>query len=204
MAITRRQKQVYDFIAEFVQHNGYSPSFEEIGEGLGLNSLATVHKHISNLEKKGLLKRDFNRSRSIDVLPPKGRMKQAIIASDALPLVGRIAAGSPIEAISNPETISLADFSRSREVYVLEVRGQSMQDEHIVDGDFVLVEKTSTAHNGEIVVALVNGSDATLKRFYKEGDKIRLQPANSTMAPIMVPAAQVAIQGRVIGVLRKY
>jgi repressor LexA len=204
MAITKRQRQVYDFIAEFVQNNGYSPSFEEIGEGLGLNSLATVHKHISNLEKKGLLKRDFNRSRSIDVLPMRGRMKQAIIASDALPLVGRIAAGQPIEAIQNPETISLADFSRSREVYVLEVRGDSMQDEHIVNGDYVLVEKAATSHNGEIVVALVNGCDATLKRFYKEGDKVRLQPANATMAPIIVPAAQVAIQGRVIGVLRKY
>ncbi len=204
MAITKRQRQVYDFIAEFVQKNGYSPSFEEIGEGLGLNSLATVHKHISNLEKKGLLKRDFNRSRSIDVLPMKARMKQAVIASDSLPLVGRIAAGQPIEAIQTPETISLADFSRSREVYVLEVRGESMQDEHIVNGDFVMVEKTSTAHNGEIVVALINGCDATLKRFYKEGDKVRLQPANATMAPIIVPAAQVAVQGRVIGVLRKY
>lgn len=204
MAITRRQRQVYDFIADFVQRNGYSPSFEEIGAGLGLNSLATVHKHISNLEKKGLLRRGFNRSRSIDVLPPKGKLKQAIIAGDVLPLVGRIAAGSPIEAVANPETISLADFSRSREVFVLEVRGDSMQDEHIVSGDFVLVEKASTAHNGEIVVALINGSDATLKRFYKEGDQIRLQPANASMAPIMLPAAQVAIQGRVIGVLRKY
>jgi len=204
MAITRRQRQVYDFIAEFVQKNGYSPSFEEIGEGLSLNSLATVHKHISNLEKKGLLKRDFNRSRSIDVIPLRGRMKQAIVSSDSLPLVGRIAAGQPIEAVETPATISLADFSRSRDVFVLEVRGDSMQDEHIVNGDYVLVEKTPSAHNGEIVVALVNGSDATLKRFYKEGEQVRLQPANATMAPIMVPAAQVAIQGRVIGVLRKY
>ena len=204
MAITRRQRQVYDFIADFVSKNGYSPSFEEIGEGLGLNSLATVHKHLSNLEKKGLLKRDFNRSRSIDVVPLRGRMKQAIVGSDALPLVGRIAAGSPIEAIANPETISLADFSRSHEVFVLEVRGDSMQDEHIVNGDYVLVEKAQTAHNGEIVVALVNGSDATLKRFYKEGSQVRLQPANASMAPIVVPADRVAIQGRVIGVLRKY
>ncbi len=204
MAITRRQRQVYDFIAEFVSKNGYSPSFEEIGEGLGLNSLATVHKHLSNLEKKGLLKRDFNRSRSIDIVPLKGRVKQATIANDALPLVGRIAAGSPIEAIANPETISLADFSRSRDVFVLEVRGDSMRDDHIVNGDYVLIEKTQTAHNGEIVVALVNGSDATLKRFYREGTQVRLQPANSTMSPIIVPADQVSIQGRVIGVLRKY
>lgn len=204
MALTKRQKQVYDFIAEFVQANGYSPSFEEIGEGLGLHSLATVHKHISNLEKKGLLKRDFNRSRSIDVLPPRGRMKQAVATGPVLPLLGRIAAGKPIEAPENPETISLGDFTGSKDVFVLEVRGDSMQDEHIVDGDYVLVEKAVTAHNGEIVVALVNGSDSTLKRFYKEGASIRLQPSNAAMAPIIVPATNVAIQGRVIGVLRKY
>jgi repressor LexA len=204
MALTKRQKQVYDFIAEFVQSNGYSPSFEEIGEGLGLHSLATVHKHISNLEKKGLLKRDFNRSRSIDILPPRGRMKQVIATGPVLPLLGRIAAGRPIEAPENPETISLGDFTGSKDVFVLEVRGDSMQDEHIVDGDYVLVEKAATAHNGEIVVALINGSDTTLKRFYKEGSAIRLQPSNAAMQPIVVPASNVAIQGRVIGVLRKY
>src|SRR5256884_8435812 len=200
MAITRRQRQVYDYISDFVQRNGYSPSFEEIGEGMGLSSLATVHKHISNLEKKGLLTRDYNRSRSIDLLPPKGRLKQAMAVNTTmvLPLLGRIAAGQPIEAIQNAETISLADFVRSKEVFVLEVRGDSMQDEHILDGDYVLVEKTKTAHNGEIVVALVNGSDATLKRFYREGDNIRLQPSKVAMKPIMVPAADVEIQGRVI------
>jgi repressor LexA len=206
MAITKRQREVYDFISEFVQRNGYSPSFEEIGEGLGLSSLATVHKHISNLEKKGLLSRDYNRSRSIDLLPPKGRMKQAMAVNTGvvLPLLGRIAAGQPIEAIERPETISLADFVRSKDVFVLEVRGESMQDEHILDGDYVLVEKTKIAHNGDIVVALVDGSDATLKRFYREGDKVRLQPSNARMKPIMVPAADVEVQGRVIGVLRKY
>ena|SRR5262249_28013341 len=206
MAITRRQRQVYDFISEFVQKNGYSPSFEEIGRGLELSSLATVHKHISNLEKKGLLTRDYNRSRSIDLLPPRGRLKQAMSVNTGvvLPLVGRIAAGQPIEAVENPETISLADFVRSKEVFVLEVRGSSMQDEAILDGDYVLVEKTKVAHNGDIIVALVEGSDATLKRFYQEGDKIRLQPSNATMKPIIVPAASVQIQGRVIGVLRKY
>jgi repressor LexA len=206
MAITKRQRQVYDFSAEFVQQKQYSPSFEEIGEGLGLSSLATVHKHVSNLEKKGLLSRDYNRSRSIDLLPPKGRLKQSMSVNTGmvLPLVGRIAAGQPIEAIERPETISLADFTRSKDVFVLEVRGESMQDEHIVDGDYVLVEKTKIAHNGDIVVALVEGSDATLKRFYREGDKIRLQPSNAKMKPIIVPAADVQIQGRVIGVLRKY
>ncbi len=206
MAITKRQRQVYDFIADFVQKNQYSPSFEEIGDGLGLSSLATVHKHISNLEKKGLLSRDYNRSRSIDLLPPKGRLKQAMSVNTGmvLPLVGRIAAGQPIEAIERPETISLADFTRSKDVFVLEVRGESMQDEHILDGDYVLIEKTKLAHKGDIVVALVEGTDATLKRFYREGDKIRLQPSNAKMKPIIVPAAAVEIQGRVIGVLRKY
>jgi repressor LexA len=206
MAITRRQRQVYDFISEFVQKNQYSPSFEEIGAGLGLSSLATVHKHISNLEKKGLLSRDYNRSRSIDLLPPKGRLKQAMSVNTGmvLPLLGRIAAGQPIEAIERPETISLADFVRSKDVFVLEVRGDSMQDEHILDGDYVLVEKTKIARNGEIVVALVEGTDATLKRLHREGDKIRLQPSNAKMKPIIVPARDVEVQGRVIGVLRKY
>lgn len=206
MAITRRQRQLYDFISEFVQKNGYSPSFDEIREGMGLNSLATVHKHVTNLEQKGLLTRDYNRSRSIDLLPPKGRLKQSMSVNTAviLPLAGRIAAGQPIEAVENPETISLADFVRNKEVFVLEVRGDSMQDEHILNGDYVLVEKAKTAHNGDIVVALVKGSDATLKRFYREGDDIRLQPSNVNMQPIIVPAAAVEVQGRVIGVLRKY
>jgi repressor LexA len=206
MAITRRQRQVYDFIADFVQKNGYSPSYDEIRVGLDLNSLATVHKHITNLEKKGLLRRDYNRSRSIDLLQPKGRLKQAMSISNhmVLPLVGRIAAGQPIEAVENPETISLADFVRSKEVFVLEVRGESMQDEHILSGDYVLVEKTKSAHNGDIVVALVQGSEATLKRLYREGDNVRLQPSNASMQPLIVPAAAVEVQGRVIGVLRKY
>ena len=206
MAITKRQREVYDFISGFVQKRGFCPSFQEIGDGMGLSSLATVHKHITNLQKKGLLTRDYNRSRSIDLLPPKGRLKQAMSVNTTmvLPLMGRIAAGQPIEAVENPETISLADFVRSKEVFVLEVRGDSMQDEHILSGDYVLVEKTKTAHNGDIVVALVEGSDATLKRFYREGDNIRLQPSNVNMQPIIVPAAVVDIQGRVIGVLRKY
>ena len=206
MAITRRQRQVYDFISRFVTEKGYSPSFEEIGGGLGLNSLATVHKHITNLEKKGLLTRDYNRSRSIDLLPPKGKLKQSMAVNSmmALPLLGRIAAGQPIEALQNPDTISLADFVQSRDVFVLEVGGDSMQDEGILDGDYVLVEKTKVAHNGDIVVALVEGSETTLKRFYKEGDNIRLQPSNANMDPIIRHASVVQIQGRVIGVLRKY
>src|SRR5437879_12710526 len=121
-----------------------------------------------------------------------------------LPLMGRIAAGQPIEAVENPETISLADFVRSKEVFVLEVRDDSMQDEAILDGNYVLVEKAKTAHNGDIVVALVESTDATLKRFYREGDSIRLQPSNVNMKPIDVPVASVDVQGREIGVLRQY
>jgi len=206
MAITKRQREVYDFIHDFVTQHGYSPSFEEIGTGLNLSSLATVHKHISNLERKGLLKRDYNRSRSIDLLPPRGlfRKQPRLAAEFALPLLGRIAAGQPIEAVQQGETISLGDVTRSKDVFVLQVKGQSMKDEHIVDGDFVLIEKANSARDGEIVVALVDGYDATLKRLYREGAKIRLQPANSEMDPIVVPAKSVQVQGRVIGVLRKY
>ncbi|MFI5110056.1 MAG: transcriptional repressor LexA, partial [Terriglobales bacterium] len=171
MAITKRQREIYDFIARFVAEHGYSPSFEEIGEGTDLSSLATVHKHVTNLEKKGLLKRDYNRSRSIDVLPPRGALKKSMeVAASAameLPLMGRIAAGRPVEALQNPETISLADFTRSKDVFVLQVKGDSMQDEAILDGDYILVEKTSAVRNGEIVVALVDGMESTLKRIFK-------------------------------------
>ncbi|HEX2331187.1 MAG TPA: transcriptional repressor LexA [Candidatus Angelobacter sp.] len=208
MAITKRQREVYDYIHDFVVKNGYSPSFEEIGQGLGLSSLATVHKHVTNLEKKGLLKRDYNRSRSIDVLPIRGLFRRAPQKSTggdiSLPLMGRIAAGQPIEAVENPESISLGDITRSKDVFVLQVKGESMKDEHIVDGDYVLVEKGNTARDGEIVVALVEGSDATLKRIFKEGANVRLQPSNAAMKPIMAPAKAVQVQGRVIGVLRKY
>ena|SRR5579872_5169404 len=208
MAITKRQRQVYDFIGDFVRQKGYSPSFDEICKGMGLSSLATVHKHVCNLEKKGLLRRDFNRSRSIDLLPARGMLRRAPSKSPAqdvtLPLLGRIAAGQPIEAIQQPESISLGDITRSKDVFVLQVKGESMKDEHIVDGDYVLVEKANDARDGEIVVALVENSDATLKRIYREGPKVRLQPSNSAMAPIIVPAKSVRVQGKVIGVLRKY
>ena len=200
MAITRRQKEVIDFLSGFTSKNGYSPSYEEIASGLGLNSLATVHKHVTNLQNKGLLQRAHNRSRSIDVLPQRSSKKSA----ERLPLLGRIAASKPVEAIETAESISLGDVIGTREVYALEVRGDSMRDEHIVSGDYVLVERTRTAREGEIVVALVDGTDATLKRFYKEGNLIRLQPSNTEMAPIYAPAASVSIQGKVLGLLRKY
>jgi repressor LexA len=208
MALTKRQRQMYDFIAEFVENNGYSPSFEEIGTAMGLSSLATVHKHINNLETKKYLRRDYNRSRSIDVLPlPDGipsRARPVTVSSVELPLVGRIAAGRPIEQVETPETISLTDFTRAKDVFVLQVMGDSMQDEHIMNGDYVLVEKTQSANEGEIVVALLNGSETTLKRLYHAGKQIRLQPSNATMQPIMVPADSVQVQGRVVAVLRKY
>lgn len=200
MAITRRQKEVLDFLTNFVQQNGYSPSYEEIARGLDLSSLATVHKHITNLQTKGLLQRAHNRSRSIDVLPPRSSKR----AVDRLPLMGRIAAGQPVEAIESAESISLGDIIGNREVFALEVRGESMRDEHIVSGDYVLVERTKTAREGEIIVALIDGTDATLKRFYREGNMIRLQPSNAEMAPIFAPAASVTIQGKVLGILRKY
>lgn len=200
MAVTRRQKEVLDFISGFVQRNGYSPSYEEIARGLSLKSLATVHKHVTNLQNKGLIARAHNRSRSLDVLPPRSRTRTA----DRLPLMGRIAAGLPVEATETAESISLGDIIGNREVFALQVRGESMRDEHIVDGDYVLVERTSTARQGEIIVALVRGAETTLKRFYLEGNMVRLQPSNAEMNPIIVPAAQVAIQGRVLGVLRKY
>jgi len=177
MAVTRRQKEILDFLESFVARNGYSPSFEEIARGMGLKSLATVHKHITNLEKKGMLDRVHNRSRSIDVLPPGSRTRSSL----KLPLAGRIAAGLPVESLESPETISLHDVVGNRDVFALEVRGDSMRDEHIIDGDYVLVERTRTARNGEIVVALVHGSETTLKRFFPEGSLIRLQPHHAAL-----------------------
>lgn len=200
MAITRRQKEVLSFISGFTQRNGYSPSYEEIAHGLDLRSLATVHKHITNLHKKGLLQRTQNRSRSIDIVPPRAKTGPG----ERLPLAGRIAAGVPVETTETSESISLGDIIGNRDAFALQVRGESMRDEHILDGDYVLVERTSTAQEGEIVVALVRGAETTLKRYYSEGSVVRLQPSNSEMDPIYVPASQVAIQGRVMGVLRRY
>ncbi len=200
MAVTRRQKEVLDFISSFVERNGYSPSFEEIARGLDLKSLATVHKHITNLQNKGALQRGHNRSRSIDVLPQRSRPRSL----DRLPLMGRIVAGLPVEAVQTAESISLSDIVGNRDVFALEVRGDSMRDEHIVDGDYVLVERTRTARDGEIIVALVKGSETTLKRIYVEGPVVRLQPSNAEMEPIYVPAQDVEVQGRVLGMLRRY
>jgi repressor LexA len=207
MALTKRQKEVLDFLVGFLNKRGYSPSFEEIGRSLKLNSLATVHKHITTLERKGFIRRGYNQSRSIEVLQlPKPVREQVLNRHTVeLPLHGRIAAGRPLEAIEEREMVSLGDFARSDRTFVLQVKGNSMIEDHILDGDYVVVEPTQVANPGEIVVALVGEDEATLKRFYREaGGKIRLQPANSDLAPIVVPAADVKIQGRVVGVLRKY
>ena len=203
MAVTRRQKEVLDFIGDFVEKHGYSPSFDEIARGLNLKSLATVHKHVTNLQTKGVLQRGHNRSRSIDVLP-MAHPQRVPPVRDQIPLIGRIVAGLPVEAVQTSESLSLSDIVGNKEVFALTVRGDSMRDEHIVDGDFVLVERTRAARDGEIVVALVRGAESTLKRFYVEGETVRLQPANTEMEPILVPAGQVEVQGRVLGVLRRY
>jgi len=207
MTLTKRQKEVLDFLVTFVNKHGYSPSFEEIGRALRLTSLATVHKHISTLERKGFVRRGYNQSRSIEVTQLPKPIREQLLERHTveLPLAGRIAAGRPLEAVEENETFSLSEFTRSSNSFVLQVKGSSMKDDHILDGDFIVVEPTQVANPGEIVVALIGGEEATLKRFYREaGGKIRLQPANSEMQPILVAADNVKIQGRVIGVLRKY
>ncbi len=207
MVLTKRQKEVLDFLVSFLNKHGYSPSFEEIAKSLKLTSLATVHKHITTLERKGFIRRGYNQSRSIEVMQLPRPVREQVLqrAVVELPLAGRIAAGRPLEAVEEHETISLGDFARSSNSFVLQVKGDSMMDDHILNGDYIVVEQSQVANNGEIVVALVGEGEATLKRFYREsGGKIRLQPANAQMEPIVLPAADVKIQGRVIGVLRKY
>jgi repressor LexA len=204
MALTKRQKEVLDFIAGFVEDNGYSPSYDEIAQALQLASLATVHKHVEALQSRNYLRRSFNQSRSLDVSPEYMKERRGSGGGE-IPLAGRIAAGAPVEAIPGQDTLQFADFTGNGNTFALQVNGESMIEDHICSGDFVLVEKTSQVNDGEIVVALVNNSDATLKRFYLEKDgRVRLQPANSSMAPIYVQAADVQIQGRVLSVLRKY
>ncbi|MEO8098347.1 MAG: transcriptional repressor LexA [Acidobacteriota bacterium] len=208
MALTKRQKDFLNFLAEFLDKRGYSPSYEEIAEGMDLASLATVHKHILALESKQYLKRGFNQSRSLEIAPKyyaEERQHHSVAPTMEIPLLGRIAAGHPVEQMTGHDTVNFADFTGDPNTYALQVRGESMVEDHICDGDFVLVEKTSTVRDGDIVVALVNGSESTLKRFYREaGDRVRLQPANSAMQPIFVAGESVAVQGKVLAVLRKY
>ena len=209
MALTQRQKQVLDFLAQFVDENGYSPSYQEIASGLGLASLATVHKHVLALEMKHYLKRGFNQSRSLDLSPKyqqeERRRRGGGAPSFEIPLAGRIAAGTPVEAVAGRETLNLADYAGDADTFALEVSGDSMIEDHICDGDVVLVERTGKIRDGDIVVALVRGEETTLKRFYRESETTaRLQPANSSMPPILVPMADLQIQGRLLAVLRKY
>jgi repressor LexA len=205
MALTKRQKQVVDFIANFLDDNGYCPSYEEIARGLNLASLATVHKHIAMLEAKNYLKRGFNQSRSLELTPKYFQEQRRTKPVAEIPLLGRIAAGTPVEAIEQREVLNFADFAGNSNTFALEVRGNSMIDDHICDGDHILLERVGQVKDGDIVVALVAGSDATLKRFFREpGDMVRLQPANIALKPILVPARDVQIQGRLLAVLRKY
>lgn len=208
MALTPRQKEVLDFVDGFVRKHGYSPSYEEIASGLQLASLATVHKHIQALETKNYVRRNYNHSRSLEITDrfyAEERARQPEQPSSGVPLMGRIAAGSPVEAIQNEEELHFSDFLGRHETFALQVRGDSMIEDHICNGDFVLVEKAKSVKAGDIVVALVRGAEATLKRYYAEADgRIRLQPANAAMQPIYVDPSELEIQGRVLAVMRKY
>ena len=203
MALTRRQREIYDFICEFVRDKGYSPSLEEIGAHFGLRSVATVHKHVQHLVEKDFLQKAWNRSRSVEPVMQDGIEPAA--AGTTLPLLGTVAAGAPIEAIENPDTIVVPpDMVGRGEHFVLRVRGDSMIEDQICDGDLVVIESRSEARNGETVVALIDGSDATLKRFYRQGSQVRLVPANSSMEPIEKHAADVTIRGVLKGLIRSY
>ena len=202
MPLTKRQSEILRYLQEHIRDKGYAPSFEEIAEQFSFQSLATVHEHLTNLERKGYIHRTHNESRAIEVLPPKGQAG----ATD-IPLLGTVAAGNPIESVTSGETLAVPDqlLPRRGPNYALKVRGESMIDEHIVDGDFVVVHGKQAADNGEMVIALVNGSEATVKRYYREpGGWVRLQPANPTMQPLRFQERDVLIQGVVVGVIRKY
>ena len=201
MHLTRRQKEVLDFLNDYIQQQGYAPTIEEIAAHFSLRSLATVHKHLSNLQEKGLIRREWNRSRALELVPTEVKVEAV-----ELPLLGRVAAGSPIEAIEASETIFVPEnMVGRRETYVLQVRGDSMIDEQIRDGDYVIVENRQTADDGEMVIALLDGENVTLKKLYREGGgRVRLQPANARLEPIYVDQDRIRIQGVVIGILRKY
>ncbi len=197
--LTPKQLRILTLIRDYQRKHGYSPTMQELADVLGVTKV-TVFEHVTGLEKKGLLRRSRHRARSLELTP---RVSFPDEPPTVLPLVGHIAAGAPIEAIENPETVDLEDlFSSKKDVFVLRVRGDSMIDEQIRDGDLVVVEQRQTARDGETVVALLDEGDATLKKFYRAGKRIRLQPANERFEPIY--AENVRIQGVVIGVLRTY
>jgi repressor LexA len=202
MALTKRQREILNYLSAYAEENGYAPSFEEIARQFNYNSLATVHEHLSNLERKGYIRRAFNESRAIEILPSDA-MPRAV----ELPLLGSVAAGLPIEAIEVDETVHVPEnlVRRPGGHYVLRVRGNSMIDEQIRDGDFVVINERRSVDDGETVIALIDNSSATVKKFYRERDgRIRLQPANDTMTPIYVHENDVTIQGVVVGVMRQY
>lgn len=200
MILTKRQKQLYDYLDDYIATHGFAPTLEEIGAKFRLNSLATVHKHLTNLEHKGLIVRKWNFSRAIELVP---RQKKS--GAVELPLLGLVAAGQPIEALENNETFTVPEeFIRRQNTFVLRVKGNSMIDDGIWEGDYIIVEERPSAENGETVVALVKG-EATVKRFYREkGGRIRLQPANESMQPIIVREKDVEVRGAVVAVMRKY
>ena len=197
MALTKKQKAVLDFVEHHIRINGYAPTLREIATHLGLSSVATVHKHLRTLVEKGLLVREGGRARAVELRPAQAP------AAASVPLLGQIAAGSPIEAVEQGEQIGLPEeMLGRRETYVLKVRGDSMIEDHILDGDYIVVEKRDRADNGEIVVALIE-NEATVKRYYREAGRIRLQPSNAALGPIYVDEGRLRIQGVVIGILRK-
>ncbi len=202
MPLTKRQKEILDHIHAFIDEHGYAPSFEEIAKAFGYSSLATVHEHLSNLERKGYIRKSFNESRSIEVVPV-----QSSASGTELPLLGTVAAGLPIEAIPEQENLAVPpDMVRpGKDNFVLRVEGNSMIDEQIRDGDYIVVSSQPTAEDGEMVVALVGGDSATVKKLYREvGNRIRLQPANPAMDPIVVEADDVMVQGVVVGLIRRF
>jgi repressor LexA len=202
MALTKRQREILDYLADYIGDHGYAPSFEEIASTMGFRSLATVHEHLSNLERKGVIRRGFNESRAIEVLT---RARAPGVAE--LPLLGAVAAGEPIEAVEDRDTIAVPEsmLPATGPTYVLRVRGDSMIDEQIRDGDYVVVHGRPSARNGETVIALLQNSHATVKKLYRERDgRVRLQPANAALDPIYVDANDITIQGVVVGVIRRY
>jgi repressor LexA len=202
MPLTKRQREILTFLGSYSEGNGYAPSFEEIASRFNYNSLATVHEHLSNLERKGYIKRSYNESRAIQILP-----SDAFPKAIELPVLGAVAAGLPIEAASPGETIAVPNefVRRSGSHYVLKVRGNSMVDAQICDGDYVIVNERQSVDNGEMVIAMLGGNAATVKKFYRERDgRIRLQPANETMLPMYLDENDIAIQGVVVGVLRRF
>jgi len=204
VSLTKRQREVLDFISDFIRDRGYSPSIQEIGAGLGMSSVATVHKHLTQLKRKGRIRHEPNRKRSFEVAEDDfGGASKTV----ELPLVGIIAAGEPIEAIENSETIAVPTElvpKRGMRKFVLRVKGNSMKDAHIIDGDFVIVANEQAPTNGQTVVALLDGENATLKKYYREGDSIRLQPANEEINPIIVKERDIRVQGIVVGLMRRY